>query len=113
MALSTSAKYALLCAGLKAVATDVTPLQKVVAMMDEMLAKCKDDKHQEETEYATFQVWCDGTVNETTISIQEGAESIEQLIADIAKAQADAEAAAADAEDNLARADADQAELTV
>jgi len=111
MALSTSAKYAVLCAGLHAVATDVTPLQKVVAMMDEMLAKCKEDKHQEETEFATFQAWCDGTVKETTISIQDGAESIEQLIADIAKAQADAEAAAADAEDNLARADADQAEL--
>jgi len=111
MALSTSAKYALLCAGLQAVATEVTPLQKVVAMMDEMLAKCKEEKHQEETEFTTFQAWCDGTVKETTIDIQNGAESIEQLVADIAKAQADAEAAAADAEDNLARADADQAEL--
>ena len=35
----------------------VTPLQKVVTLLDGMLAKGKKEKHEEEVEFAKFQAW--------------------------------------------------------
>merc|ERR1719361_659315 len=66
---------------------------------------------EEQKEYSAFSQWCDNTKDSTTKAISEGADQIEQLTADIAKAQADAEQLAGEAEDELATADADQAEL--
>merc|ERR1719446_1804370 len=40
-------------------AADVTPLQKVVQMLDGVLAKGKKEKHEEEVEFAKFHEWCD------------------------------------------------------
>jgi len=74
-----------------ALASDVTPIQKVIEMMNGMLAKGNEEKHKEEVEFNAFKVWCDNTRAETTTSIQEGADQITQLEADIAKAEADAE----------------------
>merc|ERR1719450_1456714 len=71
--------------------TDITPLQQVIAMMDDMLVKGKKDKHEEQVEFAAFQQWCDSTREETKKSIARAAEKIEMLTADIAKATADAE----------------------
>jgi len=73
------------------VATDVTPLQKVLSMMDDMLKKGGDEKHKEEVAFNTFKVWCDQTRSETEKAIKDGADSIVQLTADIEKAIADAE----------------------
>lgn len=92
-------------------ASTVTPLQKVLQMMDDMLAKGKAEKQKEETEFASFHAWCDSTRESTTKAIGEGADQIEQLTADIAKAEADAEELAAGAKEELESADADQAEL--
>jgi len=91
--------------------SNVTPLQKVLQMMDDMLAKGKDEIQKEKTEFASFQQWCDSTKESTTKAIAEGADQIEQLTADIAKAEADAEELAAGAKEQLETADADQAEL--
>jgi hypothetical protein len=88
----------------------VTPIQKVAQMLDGMIAKGKQEKHVEETEFAEFQQWCDSTREATKKSIAEGAARIEQLEADIIKAEADAEDAAAASAEYLAKADADQAE---
>jgi len=71
--------------------TDVTPIQKVIDMMNGMLAKGKEEKHKEEVEFNTFKVWCDNTRAETTKAIQDAADAIVQLNADIDKANADAE----------------------
>jgi len=70
---------------------NVTPLQKLVEMLDGMLAKGGKEKHEEEVEFAKYQVWCDDVRNDKIKSIKEGAEQIEQLTADIAKAESDAE----------------------
>mmetsp|Transcript_88718 Transcript_88718/g.254041 ORF Transcript_88718/g.254041 Transcript_88718/m.254041 type:complete len:673 (-) Transcript_88718:96-2114(-) len=69
----------------------VTPVQKVIQLLDGMLAKGKEEKHAEEVEFAKFQAWCDSTRKATTKSIEEGAAQITQLDADIAKSESDAE----------------------
>jgi len=73
------------------VATDVSPLEKVLSMMDDMIKKGKDEKHKEEVAFNEFKVWCDQTRTETQKAIKDGADSIVQLTADIEKAIADAE----------------------
>jgi len=88
----------------------VTPIQKVLQMIDGMIVKGKQEKHVEETEFAEFQQWCDSTREATKKSITEAAARIEQLEADIIKADADAEQAAADAQDLTANADKEQGE---
>ncbi len=45
--------------------TDVTPIQKVLEMMNGMVAKGKEEKHKEEVAFNTFNVWCDNTRSET------------------------------------------------
>jgi len=88
----------------------VTPLQKVLQMLDDMVAKGKKEKHEEEVEFAKFHEWCDNTREETTKSIAEAASQIEQLTADIAKAEADAERLAgeiADLEEGIAAAESE------
>jgi len=94
--------------------TDVTPIQKVVEMMDGMLAKGKQEKHEEEVEFAKFHEWCDQVRDEKTNSIAEATAQIEELAAAIDKAESDAEVLAseiADLEKEVAQltADADSA----
>jgi len=95
-------------------ASDVTPIQKVIEMMDGMLAKGKKEKHEEEVEFAKFHEWCDQVRDEKTKSIAEATAQIEELAAAIDKAEADAETLAeeiAELEKEVAKltADADSA----
>jgi len=69
----------------------VTPVQKVLSMMEGMMAKGKQEKHEEEVEFAKFQEWCEGVRSAKTRSIKESSDQITQLSADIAKAESDAE----------------------
>merc|ERR1719311_677132 len=68
----------------------VTPIQKVLQMLEEAKAKGFEEKHIEEVEFAKFKVFCDETREETTQSIAEGKAKIVQLEADIDKAESDA-----------------------
>jgi predicted nucleic acid-binding Zn-ribbon protein len=70
---------------------DVTPLQKVVEMLDSVLAKGKKEKHEEEVEFAKFHEWCDTVRADKTKSIANLKDEIMQLAADIDAAEADAE----------------------
>merc|ERR1719160_1378909 len=70
---------------------DVTPIQKVIEMMDGMLAKGKQEKHEEEVEFAKFHEWCNQVREEKTNSIAEATAQIEELAAAIDKAESDAE----------------------
>jgi hypothetical protein len=72
-------------------AAEVTPIQKVLEMMESMLAKGKSMKHEEEVEFAKFKQWCDDTRSDSTRSIKEAADELTQLTADIGKAGSDAE----------------------
>jgi uncharacterized protein YdaT len=80
-------------------ATDVTPIQKVIEMMDGMLAKGKSEKHDEEVEFAKYHEWCDQVRDEKTTSIAEATAQIEELAAAIDKAESDAEVLAAEVAD--------------
>merc|ERR1719456_916093 len=67
----------------------VTPIQKVVSMMQEMVAKGKQEKHEEQVAFAAFSQFCKDTIDQKQEAIAKGAAAIEQLSADIMKAQAD------------------------
>mmetsp|Transcript_112517 Transcript_112517/g.206495 ORF Transcript_112517/g.206495 Transcript_112517/m.206495 type:complete len:669 (+) Transcript_112517:56-2062(+) len=78
---------ALFCAG--AVVADaraeVTPVQKVLDLMDGMLAKGKEEKHAEQVQFAAYKQFCDDTTVEKTRDIKEAEEHIALLTANIAK----------------------------
>jgi len=98
-----------------AVATDVTPIQKVIEMMDGMMAKGKTEKHEEEVEFTKFHEWCDQVREEKTQSIAEATAQIEELAAAIDKAESDAEVLTqevADLEAEIAKLEADAASAT-
>eukprot|EP00397_Hematodinium_sp_SG-2012_P022830 GEMP01023681.1.p1 GENE.GEMP01023681.1~~GEMP01023681.1.p1 ORF type:complete len:661 (+),score=251.96 GEMP01023681.1:39-2021(+) len=71
-------------------ALGVTPVQKVVQMLSEMVATGKQEKHEEEVLFSTFSQWCDDTSVARTQAIKEGTRTIERLTADIQKADSDA-----------------------
>merc|ERR1719316_946900 len=71
-------------------ALEVTPVQKVIQLLDGMLAKGKSEKHDEQVQFAAYKQFCDDTSVEKTRAIAEATETIEVLKADIQKYTADA-----------------------
>ena len=84
-----SSKVVLLAAA-GALANEVTPVQKVVVLLQEMLVKGKAEKHDEQVQFAAYKQFCDDTSVEKARRIKEGEETMEILTADIKKAVADA-----------------------
>merc|ERR1719399_711821 len=74
--------------------TKVTPVQKVIQLLNGMLEKGKKEKHEEQVQFAAYKQFCDDTTVEKTRAIQEAEEKIEMLKADIQKNEADAAALA-------------------
>merc|ERR1719277_1956134 len=72
-------------------AVEVTPVQKVIQLMEGMLAKGKKEKHDEQVQFAAYKQFCDDTTTEKKRAIQEAEESIEMLMASIAKHDSDAQ----------------------
>merc|ERR1719460_321718 len=72
----------------------VTPVQKVIQLLNGMLEKGKKEKHEEQVQFAAYKQFCDDTTVEKTRAIQEAEEKIEMLKADIQKYEADAAALA-------------------
>jgi len=104
-----------LCLLCGAAAADVTPIQKVLEMMDGMLAKGKQEKHEEEVEFTKFHEWCDQVRDEKTKSIADATAQIEELAAAIDKAESDAEVLAeeiANLEKEVAQLEAEVASAT-
>merc|ERR1719240_492646 len=71
-------------------ASKVTPVQKVVELLNGMLEKGKSEKHAEQVQFAAYKQFCDDTRVEKTRAISEANEMIEVLKADIQKYAADA-----------------------
>jgi hypothetical protein len=71
-------------------AVEVTPVQKVIQLLSGMLEKGKKEKHDEQVQFAAYKQFCDDTSVEKKRSIEQAAQSIDMLKADIAKAVADA-----------------------
>jgi len=85
---SAAAILCLLALGVNGV--DVTPVQKVIQLMEGMLEKGKKEKHGEQVQFASYKQFCDDTTVEKQRAIAEAEETIGTLKADIQKNQADA-----------------------
>jgi len=71
-------------------AVAVTPVQKVIQLLENMAVKGKKEKHEEQVQFAAFKQFCDDTTVEKERAIKEATEKIEMLKADIQKYIADA-----------------------
>merc|ERR1719240_796732 len=72
-----------------AVQTKGTPVQKVIEMMNEMLAKGKAEKEAETKLYEEYAEWVDDESRETGFTIKTAKADIEELTAEAEKADAD------------------------
>merc|ERR1719409_2629971 len=70
-----------------AAADGVTPIQKVLTLMDGMKAKGIAAKNDEETKFSAFSQWCQNTKKTKTDEIAAGNQKIETLNAEIEKAR--------------------------
>merc|ERR1719453_2268478 len=75
-------------------AAEVTPVQKVIQLLEGMVEKGKTEKHEEQVQFAAYKQFCDDTSTEKQRVIKEANEQIEMLQANIQKYEADAEALA-------------------
>merc|ERR1719453_1226809 len=82
--------FAVLALYVGASATDVTPVQKVIQLMEGMLEKGKKEKHGEQVQFAAYKQFCDDTTVEKNRDIKESNQIIDVLKADIEKYEADA-----------------------
>jgi DNA repair exonuclease SbcCD ATPase subunit len=69
----------------------VTPIQKVIQMMQEMYSKGKQEKHDEEVRFAVYTEWCKNTMDLKQKMIADANLEMERLSADIQKGLSDAE----------------------
>lgn len=63
----------------------VTPIQKVLQLMDDMIAKGTKEKQTEEVKFASFNEWCGNTQRIKTDEIAAGVDRMEELTASIDK----------------------------
>eukprot|EP00747_Dinoflagellata_sp_TGD_P136591 gnl/TRDRNA2_/TRDRNA2_175577_c3_seq19.p1 gnl/TRDRNA2_/TRDRNA2_175577_c3~~gnl/TRDRNA2_/TRDRNA2_175577_c3_seq19.p1 ORF type:complete len:681 (+),score=234.07 gnl/TRDRNA2_/TRDRNA2_175577_c3_seq19:92-2134(+) len=63
----------------------VTPIEKVISLMNELVTKAVAEKEDEATKFAAFSSWCDNTKGSKTREIDAGNTKIEELKAQIAK----------------------------
>merc|ERR1719487_1715735 len=68
----------------------VTPVQKVIELMTNMVEKGKKEKGDEAIQFASLKTFCDNTVAAKQEAIAEAGEMIETLTADIEKYEAEA-----------------------
>jgi len=64
-------------------AEEITPVQKVIEMMNGMMEKGKKEKHDEQVQFAAFKQFCDDTSGEKKAAIEDAADQIDILKADI------------------------------
>merc|ERR1719409_2107870 len=70
-----------------AAADGVTPIQKVLTLMDGMKAKGIAAKNDEETKFSAFSQWCQNTKKSKSGEIDAGNQQMEKLRAEIEKAR--------------------------
>mmetsp|Transcript_150890 Transcript_150890/g.366494 ORF Transcript_150890/g.366494 Transcript_150890/m.366494 type:complete len:679 (+) Transcript_150890:77-2113(+) len=75
-------------------ASAVTPVQKVIQLLEGMMQKGKQEKHEEQVQFAAYKQFCTDTIAEKTASVSELGEEMELLQASIQKAGTDADTAA-------------------
>jgi hypothetical protein len=75
----------------QATESKVTPVQKVIQMMQDMVEKGKKEKHEEQVQFAAYKQFCDSVTIEKSKAIEEANQKIEDLKADIFQYKTDAE----------------------
>jgi hypothetical protein len=70
-------------------ASGYTPIQKVLTLLDNMLAKGKAEKDAEATRFSSFSTWCGDQKRIKSNEINKGTAEMEQLTATIEKHEAD------------------------
>merc|ERR1712072_111874 len=80
----------LLALGVHGSNVKVTPVQKVIQLLEGMLEKGKKEKHDEQVQFAAYKQFCDDTSVEKKRAIEDADERIAVLKADIQKATAKA-----------------------
>merc|ERR1719478_813745 len=70
-------------------ATAVTPVQKVLTMMNEMKTKGENMMKEEATTYASYKEWVSDTSRELGFEIKDEKSDIEKYLAAAAKADSD------------------------
>merc|ERR1712032_1039400 len=68
----------------------ITPVQKVIQLLEGMSATGKKEKHDEQVQFAAYKQFCDDTTVEKKRAIEEANEKIDMLKADIEKYISDA-----------------------
>merc|ERR1719375_2850796 len=71
-------------------AAKVTPVQKVIELLNNMVEKGTKEKQDEQVQFASYKTFCDNTVGQKQEAIAEATEMIEVLTADIEKYEAEA-----------------------
>jgi hypothetical protein len=74
-----------------AAAVQVTPVQKVIHMLEGMLSKGKEEKHQEQVQFAAYKQFCDDTTAEKRRLVKEAEEAIVMMKAEIQKTTSDSQ----------------------
>jgi len=69
--------------------TAVTPIQKVLTLLGDMLAKGTKEKEEEATKFAAFEQWCAGTTQTKTEEIKAAEATMEEQSAKILKAESE------------------------
>jgi len=90
-AMQVTSRFALILGCVVVSASKVTPVQKVIQLLEGMSAKGKSEKHDEQVQFAAYKQFCDDTTVEKKRAIAEANEKIEMLKADIEKYTSDAE----------------------
>lgn len=70
---------------------EVTPVQKVISLMEGMLEKGKADKHAESVQFATYKQFCEDTAGEKKSAIAKAEKEMEFLASEIESNAAKAE----------------------
>jgi len=68
----------------------ITPVQKVIQMMNDMVEQGTKEKQDEQVQFASFKTFCDNTVKNKKRDIDEAEEQIKMLNADYAKFKTEA-----------------------
>jgi len=78
-------------ASASALGSKVTPVQKVIQLLDDMVEKGVKEKQDEEIQFTQYTGWCTSTTAQRKKAIKKANEMIETLEADIQKYEADAD----------------------
>ena len=96
----------LLCVVSLAAASNVTPVQKVVQMLETMKEKGSKEMQEEQLQYAKYKQFCVLTLSEKGRSISTASDEIESLAAEIAQAASEASRLGEEIEGHLKEAEA-------